>query len=407
MNPCSWVLNWDKPEPDFLPGKCRYFGGLVEEAWGLYLHIPFCLRKCDYCSFYSTTDLSRIDAYVSALVVELTMKGSGKFRVDTIHFGGGTPSVLRKRHVETLLETIAGCFQLTPDPEITMELNPGTVTNSRMKTYYRAGINRVSIGVQSFQDMLLRKLGRIHTARQAREVIRDARNAGFENLGIDLISGVPGQDLDSWLRDMETAVNFGPEHLSCYQLSLENGTPLYQRVREGIDLPVDDDTAAELFRATLVYLTENDYQQYEISNYCLHGNKPSRHNLKYWNLVPYCGAGPSAHSFDGCDRFWNSASLRRYLQAVQNGCSPESGRETLSGEQILMERIYLGLRTARGIPVKDIEAECKLDFTKTFGDVLTILQQRGLIVFESGCYRLTPEGMLLADSVIDMLTSVT
>ncbi len=391
---------------DSQPGIGSRCKGTSKEAWGLYVHIPFCLRKCDYCKFYSTTDISRIDEYISALVTELITKGSRKRMVDTIHFGGGTPSVLPERHLETLIATIENRFCLAEDAEITMEVNPGTVTISRLRAFHRAGINRVSIGVQSFQDEKLRQLGRIHTARQALDAIRAVREAGYENLGIDLISGLPGQDPASWRRDMQTAVNLGPDHLSCYQLTLEKGTCLYERVRAGTEARVDDDSAADLFLDTLAYLAEHDYRQYEISNYALHGDKPSRHNLKYWNLSPYCGAGPSAHSYDGRDRFWNKASLRRYISDVQNGTSPEGGRETLSTEQKLMEKIYLGLRTVSGIPVKAVETEFNLDFGQTFGCALTVLLQRGLIIFDPGCCcRLTPEGMLLADSVIDMLTS--
>jgi len=378
------------------------------ESAGLYIHVPFCVRKCPYCDFYSITDLSLITAYLSALKKEMQTVSHGHNRFDTIYIGGGTPSVLSSSQIADLLDHAARHFPLAADVEITIEVNPGTTDQDRLKGYFQAGIHRINIGIQSFNSKFLSFLKRIHSRDQARQVVAYARNAGFENLGIDLIYGIPGQNDSIWRQDLETAVAFSPEHLSCYLLSYEHGTPMEKALSDNQFEPLAEETTARLFELTHVYLQDSGYVHYEISNFAKKncpGNTStpagyrSRHNMKYWTFAPYTGLGPSAHSFSAPIRSWNHADVRRYIACLDMGTIPIQGKEALTQTQQMMEAIYLGLRTAEGMDIPWFEKQFQIDFQKRFSDALADMVSRGWVTVAQGRCALTLKGMLLLDGI--------
>ncbi|MEW6673967.1 MAG: radical SAM family heme chaperone HemW [Thermodesulfobacteriota bacterium] len=381
----------------------------VEPA-GLYIHIPFCLRKCPYCDFYSVTDLSLRDAFIKALAIEMRFYAGRGIGVDTLYIGGGTPSVLNPVEIERILSQARRCFNILPDAELTLEVNPGTVSAGSLSEFRRCGVNRITIGVQSFQDRVLKFLKRIHSAADALDCIQWARRAGFENIGLDLIYAVPGQTATSWRSDLERAVSLRPQHLSCYLLTYEKGTPMERSRRQGRISPLPEERAAELFVETVQWLAQNGYVQYEISNFTLAGAEgtglyPSRHNQKYWNFSPYLGLGPSAHSFLDPARFWNHRSVRRYSTLLAAGRPAIKDSETLTAEQQMMEAVFLGLRTAEGIRLDRFNRKFKRNFMEMFHAVLAELEEKGLLKVESDRCVATREGMLLLDSIVDRMIS--
>ncbi|MCG2755382.1 MAG: radical SAM family heme chaperone HemW, partial [Desulfobacteraceae bacterium] len=274
------------------------------------MHIPFCINKCPYCDFYSITDQSLQQLFIEALIQEMQMASIPSLVCDTLYFGGGTPSVLRPENIGRIIESAYGLFNISTDSEVTIEVNPGTVTSEQLTEYRNIGINRINIGAQSFNDEILNFLGRIHSSNDADLTIRGARKAGFDNIGIDLIYGIPGQTKEMWLSDLRRAIEFEPEHLSCYMLTYEKGTPLDIDREQGKVKPVADSLLAELFETTMEYLTAHGYVHYEISNFAKNASRISRHNMKYWSFSPYLGFGPSAHSFTGHQRYWNCRSVK-------------------------------------------------------------------------------------------------
>jgi oxygen-independent coproporphyrinogen III oxidase len=384
------------------------------ENAGLYVHVPFCLRKCAYCDFYSITDLSAVSRFVNAVVDETAMVDKPDILFDTLYFGGGTPSLLEPSHIHTLVANFQKVFNLASGSEITMEANPGTVSLKKFMGYRVAGVNRIHIGVQSFGDKNLRILGRIHTAADAVKAIRQARSTGFDNLGIDLIYGLPRQTGVLWVEELKRAVAFSPEHLSCYMLTLEPGTPLYKESMTGNFSALSETGVRELYETTVEFLEENGYDQYEVSNFTRRQNShnggdiindsphyswKSRHNGKYWSGATYLGFGPSAHSFISPVRHWNVDNLKGYLQHIKDGRLPIGGIETLTEEQQIIETIYLGFRTTGGIDINKFEERFEANFQKTFDAVLAPLIDEMLVELLPGRCRLTRKGMIFLDSV--------
>jgi len=320
---------------------------------GLYIHIPFCVKKCPYCDFYSVTDLSLKPRFLKALLREMELVSQEGLCFDTLYIGGGTPSVYEYDEIDLITTKAFQSFNILPDAEITTEVNPGTVKFEQLGGYRKAGINRLNIGVQSFQQKNLDFLGRIHTENEARRAIEDAHRAGFENTGFDLIYGLPDQSKQDWLHDLNKAIEYNPAHLSCYMLTYEKGTPLHSGLKAGRVQPLADDNIRALFETTIEFLEDHGYFQYEISNFARIGKESethvSRHNLKYWTRAPYIGLGPSAHSFIEPQRYWNVSIVDKYIEAIESGRLPVADREVLSEEQQLIEGIYLGLRMTRGI----------------------------------------------------------
>ena len=377
---------------------------------GLYIHIPFCAQKCIYCDFYSITDLAGAASFATALEREMELVGETACTFDTLYIGGGTPSVLEAGAIGHIIAQAGRHFDIRSGAEITIEVNPGTVLLEDLRRYRQSGVNRLNIGVQSFRDDNLKFLGRIHSKNEALKSINWARQVGFENIGLDLIYGLPEQDESGWLNDLDRAVGMSPEHLSCYLLTREPGTPLETEIGAGrIQLPPEAHLG-KLFQATRDYLTNHGYRHYEVSNFARAADKrdspwESRHNRKYWTSVPYIGLGPSAHSYLAPERHWNHRSIEKYFQDIRQGQLPLADKEKLTREQMIMEAIYLGFRTVPGIDVFDFKDRFGIDFLKTFGRTIADFEKDGLINIANGRCRVTPKGMVLLDAITAEFTS--
>jgi len=370
---------------------------------GLYVHIPFCKQKCIYCDFYSLPrSEDRMDRYTQALrthMAALAPQSSG-YTVDTVYFGGGTPSYLGARRLTALLDTIRAHYDLSPEAEITFEANPDSACDAdALRALRQSGFNRISLGMQSANDEELRRLGRVHTAAQLADAVTAAREAGFDNLSLDLIYGLPGQTMDRWQKNLAAAAALQPEHLSCYGLKVEEGTPLFA-MADSADLP-DDEAQADFYLCTVDYLRKQGYGQYEISNFAKSGRE-SRHNLKYWKLEEYLGFGPGAHSDFGGVRFAWERDLNTYIQGVESGEPPRSERQAISPQERHDEWVMLGLRTVDGLD----PAEYERRFSCPFAHFLPFLEQcrkAGYAADKDGRWHLTPEGFLLSNQIISGL----
>lgn len=371
----------------------------MPDVAGLYIHIPFCRIRCGYCNFYSVTSLFRIPDFLAALIKEMDMY-SRKFSIfDTVYIGGGTPSLLGIQQLRDVLQKIEKSFVLPANTEITIEANPADLDISFLKALRDMGVNRLSIGIQSFDRQTLEFLERRHTADQAIYAIETARSAGFDNIGLDLIYGVPGQDMASWLDTLSRAVSFHPEHLSCYQLTLDADTPLGIRRQKGdFSLP-GDDLQYDFFMKTAGILKDAGYIHYEVSNFSRDMRFFSRHNQKYWNHTPYLGLGPGAHSFVKDQRWWNHRSLEKYIADVEAGKPPVQEMESLTMEQLQLEALCLGLRTKRGINISKFAGQYNCDLIAQKKKVLKRLQEEGLIAIQDGSLRPTLSGLAVADSL--------
>ena len=314
---------------------------------GIYVHIPFCKKRCLYCDFFSTTLLERRKAYVDALLREIAARKEEAGAIRTIYLGGGTPSTLDAEDIQRILRAI-GTEQAT---EITMELNPGDATETYLKQIRAAGINRLSIGIQSFQDELLTLIGRRHTAAQALTAVSMAQQAGFDNLSIDLMYALPTQTMEQWKADIETALRLNVQHISSYGLMYEEGTALTRQMESGQLQAIDEDTENAMYDYLCERLQETGFVHYEVSNFALPGYE-AQHNSNYWNGTPYVGIGAGAHSYIGVERSWNPDDLETYIRGDFQRTS-----ETLTERDCYNERIMLGLRTAKGVAKQDIRAD--------------------------------------------------
>ena len=314
---------------------------------GLYVHIPFCKKRCLYCDFFSTTLLERRKAYVDALLREIAVRKNEAGAVRTIYLGGGTPSTLDIDDIRQILHAI-GTEQAT---EITMELNPGDATESYLKQIRAAGINRLSIGIQSFQDELLTLIGRRHTAAQAITAVQMAQQAGFDNLSIDLMYALPTQTMEQWKADIDTALRLNVQHISSYGLMYEEGTALTRQMESGQLQAIDEDTENAMYDYLCARLQEAGFVHYEVSNFALPGYE-AQHNSNYWNGTPYVGIGAGAHSYIGVERSWNPDDLETYIRGDFQRTS-----EILTERDCYNERIMLGLRTAKGVVKQDIRTD--------------------------------------------------
>lgn len=370
---------------------------------GLYLHIPFCRQKCVYCDFYSLAgNESRMDEYTDALCTHLEQWASraAKYTVDTVYFGGGTPSYLGEARLRRILDTVFRLFAVCDTAEITLEANPDSAGDSAVLRKLReAGFNRISLGMQSACAEELAEIGRIHTPEQVKVAVSAARTAGFDNLSLDLIYGLPRQTMERWCANLSSAAALEPEHLSCYGLKVEEGTPLFAR-RETAALP-DDEAQADMYLYTVEFLKEAGYCQYEISNFSKPGRK-SRHNLKYWTLGEYLGFGPGAHSDFGGERFACTRDLSAYLQGIRAGNPALSEQEQLTPSDRAAEWLMLGLRTLGGLNPSEFEARFHHSFSP-FLPFLNQCRQAGYAVVEDGRWHLTPQGFLLSNQIIGEL----
>lgn len=318
---------------------------------GIYVHVPFCLTRCGYCAFNAYAGLDHLQGpYAEALVAEADLWAEewSQVQVVSIFLGGGTPTTLQEGTIGAILDRLRGRFTVRPGAEITCEANPDTVDEPALAGLLEAGVNRLSMGAQSFDVAVLGALERVHRPEAVRAAVRAARSAGFENLNLDLIYGAVGETLDSWRRTLGEAQALGPDHLSCYALTIERGTPLGRRVAAGLSAPPDPDTQADLYDAACEAL--GGYRHYEISNWARPGRECA-HNLGYWRGRPYLGLGPGAHSFRDGRRWWNVRAPERYVAEVALGERPVAGEEALDDEARRSERLLLGLRLAEGVPV--------------------------------------------------------
>lgn len=371
----------------------------LQKTPGLYIHIPFCLSKCPYCDFYSSTSVSAIPDFLNGLVKEMEMYRDRFNSFETVYLGGGTPSLLSPLQLENILITIRNTFNLTSNPEITIEVNPADLNRSFLNALLKIGINRINIGVQSFDENLLTFLGRRHSANQACSAIGASREAGFTNIGLDLIYGIPGQGISSWLNTLRQAVTFAPEHLSCYQLTFEPDTPLGRRLQAGEFSAPGERLQYEFFMKTSEFLKTSGYVHYEVSNFARGFECDSRHNQKYWNHSPYLGLGPSAHSFQSNQRWWNHRSLAPYFDSIHRGDLPVEGKETLTVEHLQLEALYFGLRTKKGINLEDFKNRYAWDLWMEKKEILRRLEEEGFISIRNGQLSPTPMGLAIADSL--------
>ncbi len=369
------------------------------KASGLYIHIPFCVKKCSYCAFYSISSLSLIPDFLGALFKEMEIMSPKFGLIDTVYIGGGTPSILRPHQLGEILKRIRNHFDLESGAELTIEANTGDLDKPFLQHLVALGFNRLNVGVQSFDAKALQFLGRRHSLKETLSGLDYSRRAGFHNLGLDLIYGIPGQDLESWLQTLDQAVDFAPEHLSCYQLSVEENTPLKKELERGkFSLP-GEDLQYDFFMKTAEFLENSGYLQYEVSNFSKGIEYSSRHNQKYWDHTPYLGLGPAAHSFLGNQRWWNYPSLHKYLAEIQEKRFPVQATEILTPEQLRLEAIYLGLRTRKGVNLKDLFDNYKYDLLSEKKEVVTKLRQVGFLGVEDDRLYPTRFGLAVADTL--------
>ncbi len=375
----------------------------------LYLHIPFCEKKCLYCDFYSVENLSGMDDFLKALAGEIerySPYGEGR-RFDTVFFGGGTPSLLRPEQLRVLLSRLRSHFEILPDAEVTLETNPGTVDAGMLRAYRDLGVNRLSIGIQSFDPDELKFLSRIHDSADAIRCYTDARTAGFENVSLDLIYSLPGQTLDRWEANLRRAVDLGPDHLSAYSLIVEDHTPLARMVEAKLVSPNPSEAEAAMYEFTMDFLAARGYEHYEVSNYARPGRR-SRHNFAYWSHEDYLGFGPSAHSFwKSADapsgrRWWNIANVRTYCERLVAGKLPVASEEIVGGKALINERIFLGLRSD-GLNIRQAERDFRFEFQARQRELIRALVNENLAVLQDGLLRLTPRGYLLCDEISERL----
>jgi oxygen-independent coproporphyrinogen III oxidase len=365
----------------------------------LYLHMPFCRRKCRYCSFTSFEQRETdIPLYVDTLIKELTMRSHGE-AVSTIFIGGGTPSLVLTPEMEKLFSALRRLFNVNPAAEITLEANPGTIDEYYLKAMRRMGVNRLSLGIQSFNDEELAMLGRIHSAEQAKEAVSMARRAGFDNLNLDLIYGLPGQTRGSWIATLEAALELDPEHLSLYALTLEEDTPLQLIINQGCLPHIDPDMSADHYEIAEGLLAAQGYIHYEISNWAKPG-KQCRHNLVYWHNLPYLGGGVAAHSCLNGHRLANTADLDKYLADFSRPTQyhPEMD-EIITPELELAETVILGLRLDEGVKRDIIRKRYGVDIMEKYAGPIVEMTEAGLLNETDGHLTLTPRGRLLSNQV--------
>lgn len=378
----------------------------MAEKLGVYIHIPFCKAKCDYCDFYSLPNREgAMDDYLKALIAHIreTAPLTRGWQVDTVYIGGGTPSVFGAKRMVRLLKEVRHRFDVARDAEITCECNPESADRPFLTAVRRAGVNRVSLGMQSACDAELKAVRRLHDYPQVVKAVEDARKAKIKNLSLDLIYGLPGQDMDSWKKSLEAALSLAPEHLSCYGLKVEPGTPLDGRVTRGEVLP-DDDTQADMYLWTVERLKQAGYLQYEISNFARPGFQ-SRHNLKYWMGKPYIGFGPGAHSDFGGRRYSFVRDLDGYISGILSGGAVIDSSELIPRRERSGEYLMLRLRTVRGIEEWEYRREFSLDFD-AIEQKLAEYEHQGWAVKEGRYWHFTPQGFLVSNQLISDLLIV-
>jgi oxygen-independent coproporphyrinogen-3 oxidase len=385
----------------------------VQRQAGIYIHIPFCERKCTYCNF-NTTDFFQALAsrYVNAVSREIAYWGErlksqmgGRANADTIYFGGGTPSIVEAGQLATLIQRCREAFNIAADSEVTIEINPGTFSREKVDQWLAAGINRASVGVQSFIDRELVSLSRTHSAEDARRTVDLLREAGVENISVDLIAGLPEQSLGDWEFNLCEAIKIRPEHLSLYMLDLKEGTRLYGQINHGLRPRPDDDLTAEMYRMICEATQAAGYEPYEISNFARVESDAaisrfrSKHNVKYWIGAPFYGIGCGAHSYDGGARWFNILKTQTYIESVASNGHAIAERHELTERDRAAEALFMGLRLKEGVRLAEFRLEYGVDVIERYGEELPRLADAGLIEMGGGRLALTTAGRLLSNEV--------
>ena len=366
---------------------------------GIYLHIPFCRQACYYCDFHFSVDQEKKQQLVEAIARELELQQAylGQEIVNTVYFGGGTPSLLDEAQLDTLFHTIRKNFTVAPDAEVTVEANPDDLTREKLQHFKDAGVNRLSIGIQSFDDAVLQFLNRAHDSQAAVRCVEQAQQTGISNISIDLIYAIPGQDDAAWLSNINRALKLNPGHISSYSLTIEQKTVFGRWAEKGKLKAVDDELAAVQLEMLVETLGQHHYEQYEVSNFARPGYR-SRHNSSYWQQQKYLGVGPSAHSYDGVSRQYNLSNNHLYLKALDEGKIPFT-REALTREDQINDYLLTTLRTAWGADLTWLKNSLSYDIMTLHGPYVTILLEKGLAVMQHERLVLTKPGKLLADKI--------
>ncbi len=373
-----------------------------DQMAGIYIHIPFCRKACHYCNFHFSTSLEKAEAVEASILKEIALRSSEiNEAVQTIYFGGGTPSILAPDAINKMLQAIKTHYAISSDPEITLEANPDDITAEKARAWKRMGINRFSIGVQSFADENLQWMNRAHDASQSIQCIQTIREAGFDNFSIDLIYGTPGQTQQGWIKDLEKAIEMKIPHLSCYALTVEEGTALHHMIGSGKKEKISADEQAERFEALVQLSSLAGYTHYEISNLALPG-KESKHNSAYWEGKPYLGFGPSAHSFNGTKRSWNIADNLKYSQSIEAGILPHE-EETLREIDQLNEYIMTSLRSIKGMQKETIKTRWGSDKLQIISTAIEQFIGSGKIISTENSWVLSGEGRFFADGIASSL----
>jgi len=367
---------------------------------GVYIHIPFCKSFCSYCDFYSVTDCSKTEAFVEAVTREAAIRSGYLYNetVDTVYLGGGTPSLLSETQAERIMAAVRSNFRIGSDPEITVEVNPDDIKPGYISSLSALGVNRVSVGVQSWDDGRLKYLGRRHTAQQSAAALETVFSEGIKNVSADLIYGIPGMTKADLMKDIEKTLTFPVTHVSAYHLTIEEGTPLYRMKEKGKLTETDEETSNSMFMLLVSLLRERGFIHYEISNFALEGYI-SRHNSAYWKQVPYIGLGPSAHSFDRRSRQWNVSDVKEYIRSVNEGKVPFE-REDLDRLTLFNEYVMTALRTLWGIDLIYVENS----YDKELHDYLVNMSGKyiryGMMKRERDTLSLTDQGRMISDNII-------
>lgn len=366
---------------------------------GIYIHIPFCKQRCKYCAFYSTTLHSLQERYIRALCREIEMRKEYITEgIDTIYFGGGTPSVLTEAQLQNILNTIEHNFAVSQQAERTIETNPDDLTPEYLSVLHQLSFNRISMGVQSFNDKQLQRLGRRHTADKVREAVVNAHTAGFENISIDLIFALPSSTIQEWQHDLEQAIALHPTHISAYNLTYEEGTPLYNAMQRGDIIPLSEEENVEQFEILIERLTKAGYRHYEISNFALPGME-SRHNSSYWHDIPYLGCGAAAHSYNGTSRQWNISDIKKYIEHIDSG-NINCEIEELSENDKYNDAVLTRLRTADGLPLEWLKENFDSKYIKYLQRYAVSHIKNGTLEEKGNCIALTKKGIFISDAII-------
>jgi oxygen-independent coproporphyrinogen III oxidase len=367
----------------------------------IYVHIPFCDHKCIYCDFYSIITTDNITSYRDALIKEIDYYSyhyAEVSKITSIYFGGGTPSLMEPDYLKEIINHLRNKFYVDSEPEITMETNPGTVNKKKLREFRNAGINRISIGIQSFNENELKFLTRIHDKETAIKTAFNAEEAGFRNISVDLIFNLPGQTKDIWCNNLEIAASLPVQHISAYSLILEKGTILNKMVLDGKVKIQEDDYDADLYEITMDFLEEKGFNQYEVSNYAKTGYE-CLHNNAYWRYKDYIGLGTSSHSFVNNKRWWNYSSLKMYKSQIALKGTAEANHEIITPEENIEEYIMLALRSS-GIELSDMEMRYGHEWHNRNNEYIQLLQNNNLVIVNNGWIKLTKRGYSICDEII-------